>query len=96
MSDQDKREAQILSAAAAVIIRQGYDRTTMSDIAEEAGVSRGTVYLSFKDKEELFETLFYWEWTQYAQASLDALEADLQEMDRRDENWKKADQTHVR
>lgn len=76
MSDNDEREAQILRAAAAVIIRQGYDKTTMSDIADEAGVSRGTVYLYFKGKEELFEALLYWEWMQYAQAWLEALESD--------------------
>lgn len=76
MPDHDERQEQILSAAAAVIIRQGYDKTTMSDIADEAGVSRGTVYLYFKDKEELFEALLYWEWAQYAQSSLEALEAD--------------------
>lgn len=76
MSDNDEREAQILRAAAAVIIRQGYDKTTMSDIADEAGVSRGTVYLSFKGKEELFEALLYWEWTQYSRTWLDALESD--------------------
>jgi len=49
--DHDEREAQILRAATAVMIRQGYDKTTISDIAEEAGVSRGTVYLYFKEKE---------------------------------------------
>jgi len=76
MSDNDEREAQILRAATSVIIRQGYDKTTMSDIAEEAGVSRGTVYLYFKGKEELFEALLYWEWRQYAQAWLEALESD--------------------
>jgi len=76
MSDNDERQEQILRAASAVIILQGYDKTTMSDIADEAGVSRGTVYLSFKGKEELFEALLYWEWMQYAQTWLEALESD--------------------
>ena len=76
MPDNDKRRLKILRAATAVIIRQGYDKTTMSDIAEEAGVSRGTVYLYFKGKEELFEALLYWEWTQYSQTLLEALESD--------------------
>src|SRR5690348_220890 len=64
MSDNDERQEQLLRAAAVVIIRQGYDKTTMSDIADEAGVSRGTVYLYFKGKEELLEALLYWEWMQ--------------------------------
>jgi len=76
MSDNDEREAHILRAATVVIIRQGYDKTTMSDIADEAGVSRGTVYLYFKGKEELFEALLYWEWMHYAQACLEFLESD--------------------
>lgn len=76
MSDNDERREQIFRAAAAVIIRQGYDKTTMSDIADEAGVSRGTVYLSFKGKEELFEALLSWEWMQYARIWLETLESD--------------------
>ncbi|QBD77094.1 TetR/AcrR family transcriptional regulator [Ktedonosporobacter rubrisoli] len=76
MPDHDEREAQILHAATDVILRQGYDKTTMNDIAEEAGVSRGTVYLYFKGKEELFEALLYWEWRQYSQVWLEALESD--------------------
>ena len=48
----------------------------MSDIADEAGVSRGTVYLYFKGKEELFEALVYHEWMQYAQTCLRYIESD--------------------
>jgi AcrR family transcriptional regulator len=40
MSDNDERRRQILDAAAAVMIRLGCDKTTMSDIAEEAGTSQ--------------------------------------------------------
>jgi len=76
MSDNDERQQQILDAAAAVIIRQGYGKTTMRDIAEEAGASRGTVYLYFKGKEELFEALLYREYMQYAQTWLEHIEAD--------------------
>jgi TetR/AcrR family acrAB operon transcriptional repressor len=76
MSDTNERQQQILDAAAAVIIRLGYDKTTMSDIAEEAGASRRTVYLYFKGKEELFEALLYREYMHYAQTWLDQIEAD--------------------
>jgi len=76
MPVNDKRQQQILDAAAAVIIRQGYDRTTMSDIAEEAGASRRTVYLYFKGKEELFEELLYREYMQYSQTWWEQIEAD--------------------
>jgi AcrR family transcriptional regulator len=76
MSDSDERQQQILDAAAAVIIQLGYDKTTMSDIAGEAGVSRRTIYLYFKGKEELFEELLYREYMQYAQTWLEQIEAD--------------------
>jgi TetR/AcrR family acrAB operon transcriptional repressor len=76
MSDNDERQQQILDAAAAVIIRQGYNKATMSDIAQEAGASRRTVYLYFKGKEELFEALLYREYMQYSQAWLEHIEAD--------------------
>src|SRR5271157_154588 len=76
MSDNNERQQQILDAAAAVIIRLGYDKATMSDIAEEAGSSRRTVYLYFNGKEELFEALLYREYMQYAQTWLEQIEAD--------------------
>jgi AcrR family transcriptional regulator len=76
MFDGDERQQQILDAAAAVIIRLGYDKTTMSDIAGEAGVSRRTIYLYFQGKEDLFEELLYREYLQYAQTWLEQIEAD--------------------
>jgi len=76
MPDSDKTYNQILAVAVEVIIRQGYDKTTMSDIAEEAGLSRRTIYLYFKGKEELFEELLYREYLQYAQTWLEQIEAD--------------------
>ncbi|HUI72400.1 MAG TPA: helix-turn-helix domain-containing protein [Spirochaetia bacterium] len=76
MPDNDQREQQILDAAAAVIIRLGYNKATMGDIAEEAGASRRTVYVYFKGKEELFEALLYREYMQYSQTFLEHIEAD--------------------
>jgi TetR/AcrR family acrAB operon transcriptional repressor len=76
MSENDERQQQILDAASTVIIRLGYDKTTMNDIAEEAGASRRTVYLYFKGKEELFEALLYREYIQYSQTWLEYIEAD--------------------
>ena len=76
MTDNDKTHDQILTAAVEVIIRLGYDKTTMSDIAEEAGLSRRTLYLYFKGKDDLFEELLYREYLQYAQTWLEQIEAD--------------------
>jgi AcrR family transcriptional regulator len=44
----------LISAAAAVIGEKGYDRTTLEEVAQRAGMSRGAIYGNFKDKEELF------------------------------------------
>lgn len=76
MSDNEKRRQQILDAAATVILRLGYDKATIGDIAEEAGASRRTVYLYFKGKEELFEALLYREYMEYATSWLEQIEAD--------------------
>jgi AcrR family transcriptional regulator len=76
MPDSDKTQNLILTTAAEVIIRLGYAKTTMSDIADEAGLSRRTIYLYFKGKDELFEELLYSEYLQYAQIWLEQIEAD--------------------
>jgi AcrR family transcriptional regulator len=75
-TENDLREQRILDAAAALMMRQGYDKTTMSDVADEVGVSRGIVYLHFDSKEKLFETLIQREVFQYAQTWLEHIEAD--------------------
>ena len=48
------REERILDAAAALLVRWGYRKTTIDDVAREAGVGKGTIYLHWKDKNELF------------------------------------------
>jgi AcrR family transcriptional regulator len=51
------RAAQILAAAAELLLRHGYGRITMEDVARQAGVGTGTLYLHWKTKETLFETV---------------------------------------
>lgn len=51
--DPVKRE-QILDGAACVFTRLGFDAASMNDITREAGVSKGTLYVYFKNKEDLF------------------------------------------
>ena len=53
----DKREA-ILRAAIKVFARNGYFNSKVSDIAGEAGIADGTVYLYFKSKEEILHSIF--------------------------------------
>jgi len=66
MDQEEKSErsrAQILEAALDLFSRQGYRGTSIRDISKAAGVSTGSVYHHFNDKEELFDTLLsqYWQ-----------------------------------
>ena len=56
-SDGTKREA-ILDAAVVEIARHGYYQTTVAMIARRAGVADGTIYLYFRNKEEILFSLF--------------------------------------
>jgi AcrR family transcriptional regulator len=56
-SDRAKRR-QIIDGASRVFLAQGFDAASMGAIAREAGVSKGTLYVYFKSKEELFEAVF--------------------------------------
>ena len=56
VTDQYKTEVKekIVQAAIATFSKYGYDKTRMDDIAESANLGKGTLYLYFKSKEELF------------------------------------------
>jgi TetR/AcrR family fatty acid metabolism transcriptional regulator len=56
--DKQARREDILSAAMGVFARHGYRQTTIDQIADAAGISKGAVYLSFATKEDLFYALF--------------------------------------
>ena len=66
-SDNEERADRILDAAADLIMHYGYDKTTVSDIAREAGVSKGAIYLHWRSKEDLFEALMHRENLRYAE-----------------------------
>jgi TetR/AcrR family fatty acid metabolism transcriptional regulator len=50
----------ILRAAAKVFARSGYFNAKVSDVARTAGVADGTVYLYFKNKDDLLTSIFSW------------------------------------
>ncbi len=54
--DSAKRR-QIIDGACHVFLTQGFDAGSMGAIAKEAGVSKGTLYVYFKSKEDLFEAI---------------------------------------
>jgi AcrR family transcriptional regulator len=53
----DDRETAILEAAERRFARHGFRRTSMEDIAAEAGIARPTLYLYFDSKEDIFRSL---------------------------------------
>lgn len=57
MRDPGKPQ-QIIDAAIRVFARTGYYNSRVSDIAREAGIASGTIYLYFKTKDEILVTLF--------------------------------------
>lgn len=54
---KDARPAEILDAALAVFAERGFAGARMDDIARRAGVTKGTIYLYFENKEAVFKTL---------------------------------------
>jgi AcrR family transcriptional regulator len=53
----EERRNQILEAAMAVFARQGFDQARMDDIAQEAGLSKGALYLYYKSKDAIISAI---------------------------------------
>jgi AcrR family transcriptional regulator len=55
--ERERRRQQIIVAAKRVFSEKGFSKSTMEDIAREAELSPGTLYLYFKNKDELYASL---------------------------------------
>ena len=71
MNDRDKN---ILEAATRVFSRYGVKRASMSDVAEEAGISRQTLYKAFRSKDDILRTHIH----VYTDAAIADIEAGLE------------------
>lgn len=60
-SPQARTRARLLAAAAAAFERQGYRRASVAEIAQDAAVAKGTVYLYFPSKADLLLHVLMWE-----------------------------------
>lgn len=56
--DPDSKKRLILAAARRMLVKRGFQDIVLDDIAHEAGVAKGTLFLHFKDKEALFSAVF--------------------------------------
>jgi len=54
---KERRPAEILDAAFAEFAAKGFAATRLDDVARRAGVAKGTIYLYFRDKEQLFRAM---------------------------------------
>ena len=55
VTEETAKRRQIVDGAREVFLARGFDAASMGDIAKAAGVSKGTLYVYFKNKEELFD-----------------------------------------
>lgn len=55
--DPAARRQAILDAGLAVFVANGFAAARLDDVAARAGVAKGTIYLYFKDKQDLFEQI---------------------------------------
>ncbi len=66
-SKREERADRILDAAGELMLRWGYNKTTIDDIARYAGVAKGTIYLHWKTREDLFTALMKREYIRLAE-----------------------------
>jgi AcrR family transcriptional regulator len=76
ISRREARAQRILDAAAALILRWGFQKTTLEDVSRQAGVAKGTMYLHWKTREELFGALIKREKKEMAEELKQRITAD--------------------
>ncbi|MFC3450977.1 TetR/AcrR family transcriptional regulator [Amycolatopsis speibonae] len=74
------RADRILDAAGVLLLRLGYRKVTIEDIASQAGIGKGTIYLHWPTKENLFHALLLRESLRAAENLLDLLDTDPAEV----------------
>src|SRR3984885_11066633 len=57
IAEDSAKRRQIVEGARSIFLAQGFDAASMNDIARAAGVSKGTLYVYFDNKEQLFQAI---------------------------------------
>lgn len=83
---------QIIEAAVEVIAENGYHSSQVSKIAKQAGVADGTIYLYFKNKEDILISLFKEKMGQF----IERISTSIESLERADEKLKKLIEMHFR
>ncbi|HEY2535295.1 MAG TPA: TetR/AcrR family transcriptional regulator [Xanthobacteraceae bacterium] len=68
-ADESTKWRQIVEGARSAFLAKGFDAASMSDIARAAGVSKGTLYVYFENKEQLFEAIVHEECQAHAESA---------------------------
>jgi AcrR family transcriptional regulator len=74
--EDNAKRRQIVDGARSVFLARGFDAASMGDIAKEAGVSKGTLYVYFKNKEELFAAIVQQECGTHAEGAFPLVNHD--------------------
>jgi AcrR family transcriptional regulator len=72
----EPRVERVLDSAAELLVRWGYQRVTIDEVARHAGIGKGTVYLHFRTKEALFLTVLLRTHRRVAERMVQLMEAD--------------------
>jgi TetR/AcrR family fatty acid metabolism transcriptional regulator len=72
--EKNNKYHQILEAAVKVFARQGFHQSTVAQIAKEAGVADGTIYLYFKNKDDILVQFFRFRTKQVFESFRDAVD----------------------
>ena len=70
------RAEKILDVTRDLLLRLGYRRTTIDDVAKEAGIGKGTIYLHWRTREALFDAVFRREANEAAADLVAAMRSD--------------------
>ena len=65
----------ILAAARAVFARKGFEAALVDDIADEAGIAKGTVYLYFPSKKDIYLAALVEEFQRFHEQTVEAVDA---------------------
>ncbi|NIH86849.1 TetR family transcriptional regulator [Amycolatopsis granulosa] len=74
--DRQERAERILDVAGGLLLRWGYQKVTIDDVAERAGIGKGTVYLHWKSRQDLFHAVFRRELAAASDELVAAIRAD--------------------
>ncbi|TQM42941.1 TetR/AcrR family transcriptional regulator [Pseudonocardia cypriaca] len=80
MAAPEARVERVLDSAAELLVRWGYQRVTIEDVARHAGIGKGTVYLHFRSKDALFLTVLMRVHRDLVERMVDRMDADAREV----------------